>query len=221
MHTFKINFKEHEVEIIYNPRLKNSYIRINQDNLITVKTPYKSPNFTLALLKEKSSWINKQIVKNRSREKISVNLEDEVLLFGEVYSMDSIEATQLRKKLHRLKSPTQEKVFKVYDTFYKEIAQEYLTQKLQKYAQIMNLSFRELKIRKMRRRWGSCNSYRIITLNSELIKLDEELITYVVIHELAHLVHMNHSKEFHTFVDTYLTNSKAIRERLKESRVLD
>jgi predicted metal-dependent hydrolase len=175
----------------------------------------------LALLEDKRAWIEKQIEKNNKKEKIFVNIEDEVLLFGEIYSIDNQEVSLLREKLHRLKSPSNEKILKAYDAFYKERAYEYLTQELQKHADIMQLSFKELKIRKMKRRWGSCNSHRVITLNSELMKLDREFIKYVLIHELAHLVHMNHSKEFHALVENYLPNSKLIRKRLKESRVLD
>ena len=221
MYTSKIIFKEHEVELVCNPRLKNSYIRINSDNSITVKMPYRSKRFALAFLEDKSRWIEKQIQKNTSRKKIEINLEDEVLLFGEIYSIDSDEAALLRKKLHRLQSTEEKKVLQAYDRFYKELAKSYLTQELKKYAKIMNLSFVEVKFRKMKSRWGSCSSRGVITLNSELMKLKKESITYVVIHELAHLVHMNHSKEFHDLVEKYLPNSKVIRKELKASRVLD
>ena len=220
MHTSKISFEGCEVSIIYNPRLKNSYIRIERQNTITVKTPFRSKSFVLSLLKEKQSWIQKQLKKNSLHKKIEINLEDEVLLFGELYSIDTYEAESLRKKLHALHYVTDEKVKKVYDTFYKELAKEYLTQECQKHAKRMGLCFKELKFRKMRRRWGSCSSHGVITFNSELMKLEKELINYVVIHELAHLVHMNHSKDFHALVEQYLPNSKAIRKRLKESRVL-
>jgi predicted metal-dependent hydrolase len=203
------------VDIISNPRLKNSYIRVSHEGVITVKTPYKSKGFIMALLNDKSAWIEKQIVKNRCREKIEVNLEDEVLLFGEIYSIDSAEATPLRQKLHRLRSSNKEKILKAYDSFYKEAAALYLTQETNRHAELMEVEFEGLKFRKMKSRWGSCNSRGIITLNSELMKLDKELIRYVVIHELAHLVHMNHSKAFHDLVENYLPNSKQIRKRLK------
>jgi predicted metal-dependent hydrolase len=83
----------------------------------------------------------------------------------------------------------------------------------------MSLDFNELKIKKMKSRWGSCSSSRIITLNSELLKLKEELIDYVVVHELSHLVHMNHSREFHALVERYLENSKRHRSELKKIRL--
>ncbi len=211
----KIKFKDYDVDVICNPRLKNSYIRINHDSTITVKTPYKSKSFTMALLNDKSVWILKKLQENASKEIVEVNLEDEVLLFGEVYSIDSEEATLLRKKLHRLKSTTPQSIQQAYDRFYKEMAKLYLTQELEKYATIMQLEFSALKFRKMRSRWGSCSSKGVITLNSELMKLEKELIRYVIIHELAHLVHMNHSKEFHALVEAYLPDSKQIRKRLK------
>ena len=213
-------FEGYEVEVLCNPRLKNSYIRVSTDNTISLKTPYKSKSYIDSLLYEKKSWIEKQLEKNRQHPKKVVNLEDEVLLFGEIYSIDSDEATLLREKLQRLKNPDQQKVLKAYDTFYKEFAKLYLTQEIKKYAAIMDLNFSELKFRKMRRRWGSCSSKRVITLNSELMKLPKEQISYVVIHELAHLVHMNHSKVFHNLVESYLPNAKQIRKELKISRVL-
>ena len=79
------------------------------------------------------------------------------------------------------------------------------------------IPFPKLRIRKMKTRWGVCNRKDIkITLNSELLKYGIEEIDYVIIHELAHLVVFNHSKDFWDVVSKYCSNYKEIRKRLKE-----
>jgi predicted metal-dependent hydrolase len=217
----KISYGKHELEIIHNPKLKNSYIKINSNMTITVKTPYKSNNFIFKLLEEKNDWIEKQLLKSSNLTSFSVTLEDEVLLFGEIYSIDTEEACYLRERLNKIKNTNNENILKCYDDFYKYMSNEYLTQRISEYSQIMKLGYTGLKFRKMKSRWGSCNSRREITLNTQLIKVKKDLIDYVIVHELAHLVHMNHSKKFHNLVEEYLPNSKLLRKKLKNVRLLD
>ena len=102
---------------------------------------------------------------------------------------------------------------------HKHHAKTYLPQRLEHFAQIMNLEYEGVRIRSMRSRWGSCSAKRTITLNSKLIQLEQEMQDYVIIHELAHLVHMNHSKAFHSLVQSYMPNAKEIRKRLKTVRL--
>ncbi len=86
-------------------------------------------------------------------------------------------------------------------------AKEYLKKRVEIYSKKMNLSFLELKFRRMKRRWGSCSSKKIITLNLYLYNTPKEQIDYVVVHELAHLRHMNHSEKFHNLVNKYFPNN--------------
>lgn len=73
-----------------------------------------------------------------------------------------------------------------------------------------------LKIRKMRTRWGVCNIRKnIITLNSELLKKDINLIDYVIIHEMAHFFEANHSKNFWKIVEAAIPDYKERRKKLK------
>lgn len=210
-----ILFKDLVVEHTCKPRLKNSYISVNQELKVTLKTPRVSQSFIDNLLLEKESWIRKQLVKLKQNTPQKINLEDEVLLFGEIYSMDAQEAKYLREKLHRLKKSEKAYILKCYDDFYKHCASEYLTQRVNYFANVMGLKFNALKFRKMKSRWGSCSNSKNITLNSELMKVKKELIDYVIVHELAHLVHMNHSKDFHLLVEGYLPSSKMLRRELR------
>lgn len=214
-----IIFKELKVEHICKPRLKNSYISIQNGSKIVIKTPRVSNAFVQNLLHEKEEWIRKQLLKFEENRAPVVNLEDEVLLFGDVVSIDSNEVKFLREQLEKLKNPNEKNILKSYDAFYKYISKIYLVQRVEFFSKIMNLDYEALKFRKMKRRWGSCSAKKVITLNSELIKIKKELIDYVIVHELAHLVHMNHSKNFHSLVEQYLSNAKTVRNELKNIQI--
>lgn len=73
-----------------------------------------------------------------------------------------------------------------------------------------------LRIRKMRTRWGVCNTRnKIITLNSELLKKDISLIDYVIIHEMAHFFEGNHGKKFWKIVGEAIPDYKERRKKLR------
>ena len=69
----------------------------------------------------------------------------------------------------------------------------------------------------MTRKWGYYNkSKRLVVLNSELIKYEVSAIDYVVVHELCHFTHFNHSKEFWSLVKSYIPNYKDYRKVLND-----
>lgn len=215
----EIYFKDLSITHIYKRTLKNTYISVTNEAKVILKTSSKSQHYIKDLLTKKESWIRKQLKKQEQNPPIGINLEDEVLLFGEIYSVDSKDAEILRNSLSRVRKPTRENIVKCYDNFYKEYARSYLTQRVEHYSNIMNLKYSELRFKKMKSRWGSCNSLGVITLNTNLLKLDKEQIDYVVVHELAHLVHMNHSKKFHALVDRYFSDSLRVKKDIRERRL--
>ena len=74
-----------------------------------------------------------------------------------------------------------------------------------------------IKIRNMKTRWGVYNrKNHTITLNSRLIEYDIEKIDYVIVHELSHIIHFDHSKNFWNLVSKYCKDYKRIRKELKE-----
>ncbi len=100
------------------------------------------------------------------------------------------------------------------DGIHSQKSKDILTKKVDHFAQKMGLQYNELKFRKMKSRWGSCSSNKIITLNKKLAKTPDICVDYVVVHELAHLVYMNHSKQFHSLVQTYIPYDTQARNLL-------
>ncbi|MDP2228597.1 MAG: SprT family zinc-dependent metalloprotease [Moraxellaceae bacterium] len=80
----------------------------------------------------------------------------------------------------------------------------------------LHLPFPELKVRKMRTRWGSCTRSGVVTLNLELIRMPPECIDYVITHELCHLIEFNHSERFYKLQERYMPEWKARKHELEE-----
>jgi hypothetical protein len=73
-----------------------------------------------------------------------------------------------------------------------------------------------LVIRTMRRRWGSCSHKGIITLSTELIKLSDLHIEYVIAHELCHLKHHNHGSQYYKLLSEVFPEWKMVRKELRK-----
>ena len=70
-------------------------------------------------------------------------------------------------------------------------------------------------IKKLKTAWGKCNSKRKITINPDLMKYDQRVIDYVVLHEFCHLRYMNHSKDFWNMVGKFMPDYKDLKKELK------
>ena len=71
-------------------------------------------------------------------------------------------------------------------------------------------------VKPLRSRWGSCTSRGRVTISSELIKLDPCFADYVIIHELCHLKHHNHGKEFYRLLEELVPDYNNLRKELKQ-----
>ena len=94
-------------------------------------------------------------------------------------------------------------------------AKEYLPYRLEYYAKLYGYTYERLRFSHASTRWGSCSSNRTISLNIGLMQLPEPLRDYVLIHELAHLNHMDHSPAFWSEVAAHDPNYKSHRKKLR------
>lgn len=108
---------------------------------------------------------------------------------------------------------------KALDCFYKQECEKTFSEEVKKIAaNFSNIPNFSLKIRNMKTRWGVCNrKNNTITLNSELLKKEIDLLDYVIIHELCHFYEANHSYKFWGHVSKYYPNYKEARKRLRSN----
>jgi predicted metal-dependent hydrolase len=97
----------------------------------------------------------------------------------------------------------------------KKRAKEKIQKRTGFWARRMGVKYRELKISDPDRRWGSCNAQNVIRLNWRLIMAPLGLLDYVVVHELAHVPHKNHSQRFWRFVASAMPDWQARRKQLR------
>jgi len=95
-------------------------------------------------------------------------------------------------------------------------AAAYLPRRLVYIAQDMGVSYSSIRYANQKGRWGSCSTQGVISLNVALMNLPKELIDYVLVHELAHLTHMNHSPQFWQLVEQHYPDYKNAKKQLKD-----
>ena len=81
-----------------------------------------------------------------------------------------------------------------------ELAKKIFARKCREYAEIMGVTYGRITIREQKTRWGSCSSAGNLNFNWRLVEMPEEIIDYLVVHELAHLQHKNHGPRFYALV---------------------
>ncbi len=94
-------------------------------------------------------------------------------------------------------------------------ARKYFFEKTELFAKIMNLKYGRISITNARTRFGSCSSKGNISFSYRLMRYPQEAREYVIVHELAHLLEMNHSKRFYSIVERFMPDYKERRKKLK------
>ena len=208
---FELDDKEYEV-IIQKKNNKNTYIRVKDDLKIYVTTSYfATKSYILKLLNDNKDYLRKVISKKeekqndtlynylgKSYEVITCNIFDKVEFADDKIYIQNVKSLEKFIK-NKISTLFKERLDYNYNLF-KE-----------------NIPYPKLKIRNMKTRWGVCNIRdKSVTLNSKLIEYDIEALDYVIIHELSHFIHFNHSKNFWLLVSKYKPNYKEIRKYLKD-----
>jgi predicted metal-dependent hydrolase len=94
-------------------------------------------------------------------------------------------------------------------------ARELLTARLKQLAEKHGFTYNRVSLRNQQTRWGSCSRKNNISLNYKLVVLPEELVDYVLLHELAHTRFHDHSKQFWAELDKYVGNGKLLAKKLR------
>ena len=221
---------EIQYRIIFSRRLSISLI-VSPDKGVTVRAPYRTSLRSIEkFVREKESWIRKHLEKHSELKRINHGkkfTEGEAHLYlGKECHLKILESHEPYVKQYDsfievgLKEPDNTlKIRSIFGVWYRMRAQECFARRFE---DIINNNLRYgflpsgFVVKPLRSRWGSCTSKGRITISSELIKLDPLFADYVIIHELCHLKHHNHGKEFYRLLEELVPDYKKVRKELKQ-----
>ncbi|MBS1904706.1 MAG: M48 family metallopeptidase [Bacteroidetes bacterium] len=185
-------------------RRRVRYARISVDHELNVKIviPMRYTRAHLdVLLEEKKRWIAKQVAHFVLARERAVKLgQDELLYFGEPFRVD-FDATNA----------------KLAEAWYRDRAKEHVFTRVAELAGQFGYAYNRLFIRGSKTRWGSCSRQKNLSFNWRLMKTPPHVVDYLILHELAHTVHFNHSKRFWARVEATCPDYRLAERWLKEN----
>ena len=179
-------------------------------------------------VESQETWIKKQLAKI-AKKTSDIESATHLQIFGKIYQKNYQYQPNLSVGIHIQNSSillnfpkkTDSKLIKKeLALFLKKAARTYLQTQTTQLAATMQVTFNHLTFRNQKTRWGSCSSDNNISLNWRLVHYEPELINYVIIHELAHLSHHNHSQRFWALVAKYDSTYKYHQQLLKKQGVM-
>ena len=205
----ELNGNIYDVDIIKKNN-KNTYVRVKNGRIVVTTNYLSSKNSIIKLIRDNEDSIIGMINKDSKRVEKNENFYYFGKKYDVVYGFNDIEFTQDRIFVKDKKS---------LDKYISKNIYEVFSNRLDYWYNIFeeNIPVPNLKIRKMTSRWGVCNiRSHNVTLNYHLLKYDICCLDYVIVHELSHFIHPNHSSDFWNLVGKYYPKYKNARKMLKE-----
>lgn len=216
-----------DYRIIRNPRRRRLSITISAQSDIHILAPKSiSERDIEAFVQQQVPWINRTLKKvEKHYIPPKTFKEGETFMFlGENYRLQLLEGSKkgVEFKDKRLKVSVKvgrnnkEEIQAALLTWYKERAKDIIPDRVEIHAKEMGLDYNQVRIKTLKTRWGSCSSLKNLNFNWVLMMTPIHVLDYVVIHELAHLVHMNHSKSFWDLVEQYCPDYREHKKWLND-----
>jgi len=215
MNRQKINYK-----IISSRRSRNIRISIKPSGEVIITKPYLIPEIIAhGFFDKHRDWVEKQL------EKLSVSKKNEKqylykgILYDIIFKPNKFTYSFKDNQLF-VSGLSLASALRSLENFHKREAITLIKKHVEYSAKIMQLKYGRITIRDQDSRWGSCSSQGNLNFSWRLIKASQQTMEYVIIHELAHLKHMNHSMAFWRLVEQYAPMYREHRRWLRRNQGL-
>lgn len=216
---------------VHQKNIKNIHLRVYPpDGKISLSVPNSLSSTKLqAFVISKQDWIQRQRKKIQAQVRIppkTYSTGESHYFRGECYRLEIIEhhyppkverENQLIRLYVRPNTSTEQRAA-ILEHWYRTQLKLHIPKLIAQYDQQMAVCVKEFRVKKMKTRWGTCNpKAQRIWLNLELIKKSPELLEYVVVHEMVHLLEPSHNQRFQSLMTTFLPNWAMMKDKLNGS----
>lgn len=218
-----------DIERIVTKR-RNMAIKVFPDGRVKIYAPSRYPASACAtFLESKKEWIKKHNllgVEKQRRTQKNYQTGELHLYMGMSFPLDKKWKNGIKKPSVQLEENAlvvclpeegQPAIKEILEKWYRVQAKEVFLARLAHYTAITGLKPNRVTIKAQKTRWGSCSGKKNLNLNWHCIKAPIEIVDYVIVHELCHLVHMNHSTEFWNLVRQMMPDFEWRRKWLKNN----
>ena len=213
-----------QINRILRTRRRSIALHIDPDGSLTVRAPLSASEGEIRAVVEKhQAWIRQTQQRVQAQallHPLKTYTDGDLFWFlGQQYPLKLVEGSrkllELRDGVFRLDRRALVEPQQTFREWYRRQAQELLPRQVAAYAARYGFSYRQVRITSARTRWGSCNSWGTISFPWRLVMAPPEVADYVIVHELVHTRHPNHSPAFWAQVAVHLPDYRQRAQWLK------
>lgn len=215
-------------EWLVNDALKNAYVSVDPKQGVQFKSPASvTDDQARQIVKQRGAWILKKLEQVKQTAQSEIVTGSRIPYLGKqfyatveaVRQPQSVKITFTGAKFQvSVKEGLEDRqtaILEGLNKFYLENAKTKIQPRIERLSKELGLFPEGVIYKRMKTRWASCTKARRLVINSELIKLGYDLIDYVLVHELVHLIHRDHNKHFWGKVEDVMPGYRALHERIE------
>ena len=222
----KYGTQEIQFHHIVDKALKHAYITVDFYEGVILKSPPISQEKAKEAVYKKGKWILEKLKLVERIPQGEIVSGSRLLYLGRRYYVEIVSDASIQKiqvkfnhsKFKILMNPELADqgaaINEALQLFYREKAVIKIAPRMKKWSKTTGLTPTAVKFRRLSKRWGSCTADNEIIFNHDAVKLPFSLIDYIVVHELCHIKHKDHSKDFYQEVAKYMPDWVVLEERL-------
>ncbi|KNF09270.1 protein of unknown function DUF45 [Gottschalkia purinilytica] len=217
---------EIKTNIIYRKRKTIKISIESEDSITVISPPWVNKKRIMEIVELNSEGIYNEIEKLKELGFKHKNIEERttILYLGREYRFKITFNEKIKQRHIELtdnifcvytNTQEQEKIVQTIKTWYIENGIGIIIERINYYKQYIDVSPQKIKLKEQKKRWGTCTSKGNLLFNWRIIMAPIDIIDYIVVHEMCHLIHFNHSKNFWNLVESIIPDYRERKEWLK------